>query len=59
MKKITIEYLPSIGELLDEKNITWYNLGDNKISIEYNKPEDLLYLGIEYVKFLNEIESEH
>ena len=56
--RIIIEYLPSLGELLDEKHMSWFSLGNNKIEIGYNDPEELFYIGIEYEKFMQQTEDE-
>ncbi len=36
MKKITVSYLPGLGDFLDSNNFEWFNNGNNTITISNN-----------------------
>ena len=51
MKKFTFEYVPHLGDFLDERGIKWINEGNNIVSIFYNIPADLFLLAVVFKKW--------
>jgi len=54
-KFIKVNYLPSLGSFLDEKNIKWRSFSESEIIIYYTQPDELFIIGVEYQKFYFEI----
>lgn len=57
MKKVTIRYIPGLGDFLDERNIKWSH-NDNTVTFEIDSIENAFLLGIKFKLFLNTIQSQ-
>ncbi len=57
MKKYIINYVQSLGSFLDEQNINWESLPNDRIKIYCKNENELFRIAMKFQNFLIEIEQ--
>jgi hypothetical protein len=57
MKKIKLNYYPSLASFLDEQGIKWKTEANESISFEYKNEEMLFKIAYKFGIFVKEIEN--